>query len=779
MRTLRQILAGFVPPRIRKRLHMESRSSKPPRGTNRPSSPDSEGTSESSAAPKSKSKFGAFRTSLKEVGQRVGGRGKPADPEAAAVKAKEKDRKKVKKLEKSKSKASKREGSAEESPAADGAEATPSPAKTARTSKASTLVRKLSIGRYKGGDGGKNSKTPTPEASPSASSASSSRQAPDGEDLSSPGTPPTPPVRQPEPPLPPDADQSGEAAADGEGPVTEPRAAADPLPTAPEAAATAAELVQEIIWNLTPEPAADPPAPPQQQQQSEPAAKDGGAAEAEPKAADVADLRAPPLVASVSATVRDVAARQADPLESEHEEELDQFGEVESEAAQTESGRVTPAAESAVSAPPVQSSSEDTIEQRVEEIEQQPSASPQPEQETPLEAAEEKPQPPQPQDSSAEGSEHGDVTVVQPEQQTEQEAQPAASDSEAEDSTGDMSQRRNRKRQSGAAAASALSPGAADGPDALPDSPLPSLKAELATAADKERQQRESDASDTFLDAERADGALHNGTGDEEFAQAEDERGSLLDATSTSIGDAIAEARSKLTESLGAAAAAASQQPPSPAAQQLPEKREHLYKILVIGELGTGKTSIIKRYVHQFFSQHYRATIGVDFALKVLNWDSNTIIRLQMWDIAGQERFGNMTRVYYKEAVGAFIVFDVTRVATFDAVMKWKQDLDSKVTLQDGSPIPCVLLANKCDQPKEGLVNNPAKMEEYCKEKGFTAWYETSAKENINIDEAARTLVKKILQNDQLIHQNDTAKDTEKIALDGKASEAKSGRCSC
>lgn len=65
------------------------------------------------------------------------------------------------------------------------------------------------------------------------------------------------------------------------------------------------------------------------------------------------------------------------------------------------------------------------------------------------------------------------------------------------------------------------------------------------------------------------------------------------------------------------------------------EKREHLYKLLVIGELGTGKTSIIKRYVHQFFSQHYRATIGVDFALKVLNWDENTIIRLQLWDIAG------------------------------------------------------------------------------------------------------------------------------------------------
>lgn len=112
---------------------------------------------------------------------------------------------------------------------------------------------------------------------------------------------------------------------------------------------------------------------------------------------------------------------------------------------------------------------------------------------------------------------------------------------------------------------------------------------------------------------------------------------------------------------------------------------------------------------------------------------------------AGQERFGNMTRVYYKEAVGAFIVFDVTRGATLEAVVKWKQDLDSKVQLPDGSSIPCVLLANKCDQQKEGLVNNPTKIDEYCKEKNFAGWFETSAKENINIEEAARFLVNKVI----------------------------------
>uniref|UniRef100_A0A182NHJ3 Ras-related protein Rab n=1 Tax=Anopheles dirus TaxID=7168 RepID=A0A182NHJ3_9DIPT len=203
------------------------------------------------------------------------------------------------------------------------------------------------------------------------------------------------------------------------------------------------------------------------------------------------------------------------------------------------------------------------------------------------------------------------------------------------------------------------------------------------------------------------------------------------------------------------------------------EKREHLYKILVIGELGTGKTSFIKRYVHQFFSQNYRATIGVDFALKVLNWDQNTIIRLQLWDIAGQERFGNMTRVYYKEAVGAFIVFDVTRSATFDAVIKWKNDLDSKVQLPDGKPIPCILLANK------GIVTTPAKLDEYVKEHGFAGWFETSAKENVNIEEAAKSLVNKILMNDKLLNTGEVI-DSERFALAGSKTDASQKKsCSC
>uniref|UniRef100_A0A336M7U9 CSON013278 protein n=1 Tax=Culicoides sonorensis TaxID=179676 RepID=A0A336M7U9_CULSO len=129
------------------------------------------------------------------------------------------------------------------------------------------------------------------------------------------------------------------------------------------------------------------------------------------------------------------------------------------------------------------------------------------------------------------------------------------------------------------------------------------------------------------------------------------------------------------------------------------------------------------------------------------------------------------------EAVGAFIVFDVTRTSTFDAVIKWKQDLDSKVQLPDGSSIPCILLANKCDQPKQGIVTTPAKLDEYCKENGFSGWFETSAKENINIDDAAKALVNKILANDKVMNSHETEGDG--FAIDGHDNGTSKKNCAC
>ncbi|XP_063958193.1 ras-related protein Rab-32B-like [Lytechinus pictus] len=171
---------------------------------------------------------------------------------------------------------------------------------------------------------------------------------------------------------------------------------------------------------------------------------------------------------------------------------------------------------------------------------------------------------------------------------------------------------------------------------------------------------------------------------------------------------------------------------------------EHLYKVLVIGEFGVGKTSLIRRYTEGYFSPNYKLTIGVDFALKSLDWDENTKVNLQLWDIAGHERFGHMTRVYYKYAIAAVIVFDLSRPATFDSVLKWSTDVHEKVMLANEQPVPILLLANKCDLPD--TVIDADMLDHFCKENKFIGWFGTSAKDDTNVGDAMSYLVETILQ---------------------------------
>ena len=80
---------------------------------------------------------------------------------------------------------------------------------------------------------------------------------------------------------------------------------------------------------------------------------------------------------------------------------------------------------------------------------------------------------------------------------------------------------------------------------------------------------------------------------------------------------------------------------------------------------------------------------------KVVKWNENLTLRLQLWDIAGQDRFSLLSRSFYKDAAGAFVVSDLSRTETLEAVVAWKEELDNKVQMTDGSKLPCFLLANK------------------------------------------------------------------------------------
>ena len=165
-------------------------------------------------------------------------------------------------------------------------------------------------------------------------------------------------------------------------------------------------------------------------------------------------------------------------------------------------------------------------------------------------------------------------------------------------------------------------------------------------------------------------------------------------------------------------------------------------KVLVLGDPATGKTSIIKRTITNSFSDLHKPTIGVDFHFRKFEVQG-TSVALQLWDIAGQDRFGALYRIYYRDALGAMLVFDLSRPETFQSVLKWKREIDNKVLLPNGSALPVILLANKSDLPDTRV--NKEELDAFCKEHGFVGWLETSAKTNHNVEESVKSLVTTIL----------------------------------
>uniref|UniRef100_A0A672HVN2 Ras-related protein Rab n=1 Tax=Salarias fasciatus TaxID=181472 RepID=A0A672HVN2_SALFA len=189
--------------------------------------------------------------------------------------------------------------------------------------------------------------------------------------------------------------------------------------------------------------------------------------------------------------------------------------------------------------------------------------------------------------------------------------------------------------------------------------------------------------------------------------------------------------------------------------------KEHVMKILIVGDPAVGKTSFVEQYVSRQFNETYKPTSGVDFSVKALQWSDKDMVRLHIWDIAGQERFISLTRVFYKGALGCVVMFDVTDSSSFHSCQEWKQDLNNKVTLPSGAPIPCILLANKCDLPERVVTADS--IAEFSKNNGFFTWMETSVRDNRNVDEAMRRLVQEILSvqpsEDQLLSSQEDSVD--------------------
>lgn len=103
---------------------------------------------------------------------------------------------------------------------------------------------------------------------------------------------------------------------------------------------------------------------------------------------------------------------------------------------------------------------------------------------------------------------------------------------------------------------------------------------------------------------------------------------------------------------------------------------EYLFKVVIIGDSAVGKSNLLSRYARNEFNPHSKATIGVEFQTQSLEIDSKEV-KAQIWDTAGQERFRAVTSAYYRGAVGALIVYDISRRTTFDSVGRWLDELKS------------------------------------------------------------------------------------------------------
>lgn len=174
---------------------------------------------------------------------------------------------------------------------------------------------------------------------------------------------------------------------------------------------------------------------------------------------------------------------------------------------------------------------------------------------------------------------------------------------------------------------------------------------------------------------------------------------------------------------------------------------DHLFKLLLIGDSGVGKTCILFRFSDDAFNTTFISTIGIDFKIKTIEIDGKRV-KLQIWDTAGQERFHTITTSYYRGANGIMLVYDITNPKSFDNITKWIKNITDFAS----DDVERILLANKCDMEEKRMIST-ARGQEIATQNNIK-FYETSAKNDQNISEAFITLAKDILTKQPKIDPN-------------------------
>ncbi|KAI3411560.1 uncharacterized protein J3R85_017867 [Psidium guajava] len=162
-------------------------------------------------------------------------------------------------------------------------------------------------------------------------------------------------------------------------------------------------------------------------------------------------------------------------------------------------------------------------------------------------------------------------------------------------------------------------------------------------------------------------------------------------------------------------------------------------KLVLLGDMGTGKTSLVLRFVKGQFVDHQEPTIGAAFFTQILSLDEATV-KFDIWDTAGQERYHSLAPMYYRGAAAAIVVYDISSRDTFTRAKKWVQEVQ-----RQGNPnVMMALVANKCDlEPRREVKIEDG--EHYAQENGMF-FMETSAKTAENVSELFHEIAKKLVK---------------------------------
>ena len=165
------------------------------------------------------------------------------------------------------------------------------------------------------------------------------------------------------------------------------------------------------------------------------------------------------------------------------------------------------------------------------------------------------------------------------------------------------------------------------------------------------------------------------------------------------------------------------------------EEYDYLYKIVLIGDPSVGKSNICLRYMSDDFKKETRATIGVEFQSKHIKTEDNKTIRAQIWDTAGEEKYKSVTSAYFRGAVGALLIYDITCKKSFENVSDWLNRLMESTS----ADLIVMLVGNKSDLKEKREVST-AEGTDFAMKNGL-AFIETSALQGTNVELSFSTII--------------------------------------